>query len=475
MIQNKMRDIIKYEFSLQNEYIKKVQDILKENFIDTIPLAYVKTYGCQQNVNDSERIQGMLLEMGFGLTDDKDSADFILYNTCAIRENAEEKVFGNLGALKHNKKRNGNLIIGFCGCMAQQDHVVERIKNSYPYVDLVFGTHSLQNFPELLYKKLCTKKRVFDVQKVAGFITEGMPIKRDGTLKGWLSIMYGCNKFCTYCVVPHVRGRERSRQPEEILKEFRQMLSEGFKDITLLGQNVNSYGLDLKDNEINFAKLMDMLSKEEGDFRLRFMTSHPKDFDEELVDVIANNDKICNHIHLPVQCGNDRILKLMNRHYNKEEYIEKINYAKSKIKDVSFTSDIIVGFPGETYEEFLETIDLIKEVEYTSLFMFIYSKREGTRAALLEDNITHKEKSKWFTQLLEAQRVIGKKMYDKYIGKTVKVLVEDYGKTGENFLTGKSEANIQVDFIGDKSLIGTFIDVKITDNLNWVLLGEKLG
>lgn len=467
------KEVGEYEYALQDEYIKKVKDILSETYKERLPLAFVKTYGCQQNVNDGEKIKGILSQLGYGLTDDKELADFIIYNTCAVRENAEVKIFGNVGALKHYKKRKENLIIGVCGCMVQQEHIAEKIKKSYPYVDLVFGTHSLQNIPEIIYKKLSGQKRVFDVKKMAGVVTEGIPVKRDGDTKGWLSIMYGCDKFCTYCIVPHVRGRERSRKVEDVVNEFNDMLNKGFKDITLLGQNVNSYGKGLK-TDTTFPELLDLLANIKGDFRLRFMTSHPMDFSEELVDVIKRNPKICNHIHLPVQCGNDRVLKAMNRHYDIKEYLDKIDYAKKHIKDVSFTSDIIVGFPSETYEEFKETIDVIKKVEYNSLFTFIYSKRKGTGAEKLEDNVPSSEKSKWFNELIETQRVIGKKLYKQCVGKDYRVLVEDYGKSGDGYLTGKTDSNIAVDFLGDDELIGKFVNVRIKDVLNWALLGEKV-
>jgi len=468
------RKVGEYRYTLQNDYIEKVKKILSKTYTERVPLALVKTYGCQQNINDGEKIQGMLSQLGYGLTDDKEMADIIIYNTCAIRENAEVKIFGNVGALKHYKMRKENLIIGICGCMVQQEHIAEKIKKSYPYVDLVFGTHSLQNVPEIVYKKLTGQKRVFDIKKMAGVITEGIPVKRYGDTRGWLSIMYGCDKYCTYCIVPHVRGRERSRKVSDIVAEFKDMLQNGFKDITLLGQNVNSYGKGL-DKTVDFAQLLELLANIDGDFRLRFMTSHPVDFDRELVDVIARNDKICNHIHLPIQSGNDRILKAMNRHYTVEDYLGKVEYAKQQIKDVSFTSDIIVGFPGETYEEFKDTINIVEKVKFNSLFMFIYSKRKGTGAEKLNDNIPDSEKSKWFQELLLTQRVISKKNQEQYRGKEYRILVEDYGKSGEGYLTGKTEANIAVDFFGDDSLIGKFVNVKIVDILNWALLGEKVN
>lgn len=459
------------ELQQQQIFAEKVKKLLENKYSDTMPMAHVHSYGCQQNISDGEKIKGMLALMGYGFTDSPSEADLVIYNTCAIRENAEDRVFGNVGALKHIKKKNPDMIIGLCGCMMQQKHIVEKLKKSFPYVDLIFGTHVVHKLPENLYNTFTQNKRIFNIPESDGVIAEDLPIKRDGTIKAWVPIMYGCNNFCTYCIVPYVRGRERSREPNLIINEIKTLIDEGYKEITLLGQNVNSYGKGLA-NEITFSQLLRQINDLDGDFRIRFMTSHPKDATKELIDTIHDCDKVCNHLHLPVQSGSDRILKLMNRHYTKEQYLNLINYAKKKIPDLSFTSDIIVGFPTETKEDFEDTISLIKEVEYDSLFTFIYSKRVGTKAEKMEDPTSDKEKSERFQHLLDVQKEIGVTKYKKYVGKTLRVLVDGEGKTGEDYVTGRTDNFIIVDFKGDKSLIGKFVDVKITQALNWALLGE---
>ena len=395
------------EMTEQNDYKKKVKNIVKSRFEGETPKAFVHTYGCQGNVADSEHIKGQLLEMGYSMTEELESADIIIYNTCAIREHAEDRVFGNVGALKTLKKNNKNLVIGLCGCMMQQEHVAEKIKNSYPYVNLVFGTHALHKLPELLFRVFKTKKRVFSVEECDGVIAEGMPNERDSGENAWLPIMYGCDNYCSYCVVPYVRGRERSREADVVLKEAEDLINEGYKKITLLGQNVNSYGKSLE-NGINFAELIRRLDKIEGDYTFDFMTSHPKDCTKELIDVLASSKHFCGHLHLPVQSGNNRILKEMNRKYTREHYLDLVNYAKEKIPDVDITTDIIVGFPGETYEEFLDTVSLVKEVKYGSMFTFIYSKRKGTKAATFPDPVSKEEKTKWFMELLKVQEELTK-------------------------------------------------------------------
>ena len=391
----------------QNEYKKKVKNIISAKFKDKQPKAFVHTYGCQGNVADSEHIKGQLIEMGYTMTQTLEEADIIIYNTCAIREHAEDRVFGNVGALKSLKKQNHDLVVGLCGCMMQQEHVAEKIKNSYPYVNLVFGTHALHKLPELLFKVFKTKKRVFSTDGCDGVIAEGMPNERDSGENAWLPIMYGCDNFCSYCVVPYVRGRERSREADVILQEAQDLIREGYKKITLLGQNVNSYGKSLEDG-INFSELIRRLDAIEGDYIFDFMTSHPKDCTKELIDVLASAKHFCGHLHLPVQSGNNRILKEMNRKYTREHYLELVSYAKEKIPGVDITTDIIVGFPGETYEEFLDTVSLVKEVRYGSMFTFIYSKRKGTKAAELPDNVSKEEKTKWFMELLKVQEEIAK-------------------------------------------------------------------
>ncbi len=439
------------------------------HMFDHVPLAYTHSYGCQQNVSDGEKINGMLYRMGFDFTDDPEKADFILYNTCAVRENAENRVFGNLGALKHLKNRNPDLIIAVCGCMVQQEHIAQRIKKTFPFVDMVFGTHVLHRFPELLYTVFEKGKRVFELPQCDGVICEGIPVRRDSKFKASVPIMYGCNNFCTYCIVPYVRGRERSRAPEEIIREVKELVEEkGYKEILLLGQNVNSYD----GNGMNFSGLLRELDSIDGDFVINFMTSHPKDCSYELIDTIADSRHISWHLHLPVQSGSDRILKLMNRHYDVAHYMSLVEYARKRIPDIQLTTDIIVGFPGETYEDFCETLKLMRTVKYDSAFTFIYSKREGTKAAQMDDPVSEEEKGKWFRELLEVQGQSGDEAYKKYVGSTMRVLCEGRGRTDESLYTGKSRQNIIVDFNGNEQHIGQFVDVKITRALNWALVGE---
>ena len=389
----------------QNEYKEKVHTVLCARFGDKTPKAFVHTYGCQGNVADSEHIKGMLVEMGYELCNAPEEADIIIYNTCAIREHAEDRVFGNVGALKRLKSENPNLIIALCGCMVQQPHITEKLKESYPFVSLIFGTHVLHRLPELLSKVLCSGKRVFCIDDSDGVIAEGMPNSRDSGENAWLPIMYGCNNFCTYCIVPYVRGRERSRDPETVLFEAKQLINQGYKKLTLLGQNVNSYGKD-SETGVDFSELLKRIDAIEGDFTFDFMTSHPRDCSERLIDTLASSKHFCGHLHLPVQSGNNRILKEMNRHYTRERYLELVHYAKEKMPDIDLTTDIIVGFPGETYEEFLDTVSLVKEVEYGSMFTFMFSPRNGTRAASMPDPVPKAEKSRWFSELLKVQEEI---------------------------------------------------------------------
>ena len=454
----------------QIEYMNLISEIMEIRKRGEKPLAFVRTYGCQQNVADSEKIKGMLQSSGFDFTDEPENADFILFNTCAVREHAEDRVFGNVGALKNIKRRHPQILIALCGCMMEQEHVANRIYKSFPFVGLVFGTHSLHHFPELMYSSLVNGNRVFERGNDDKKIYEGIPTHRGGTFKGWLPIMYGCNNFCTYCVVPYVRGRERSREKDIIVSEARDMIQSGFKDITLLGQNVNSYGKTLED-PVSFAQLISEIDEIDGDYWLRFMTSHPKDCSKELIDAIAGSKHISKHLHLPFQSGSDRILKAMNRHYDRKKYLETIAYAKEKIENVSLTSDIIVGFPGETYEDFKETLSLIREVEFTSLFTFIFSPRVGTPAEKMDDPVPAEEKSKWFQELLDVQEEIAAKRCSSMVGKTEKVLIESVKeKTGE--LNARTSGNIIVELEGDKSLIGTFQNAEITSARNWILKGK---
>ncbi len=434
-------------------------------------LAMVDTYGCQQNEADSKKIRGYLAEMGFGFTQDEFAADIIVVNTCAVREHAEMRVLGNVGALNHTKKAKPGQIICVCGCMVQQEHMAARIKMSYPIVDLVFGPHELWRFPELLLEVLERHKRVFATEKDDGAVAEGIPLRRDGKVKAWLSIMYGCNNFCSYCIVPYVRGRERSRQPEDIVREAEQLVAEGYKDITLLGQNVNSYGKDL-DRGVDFADLLRMINAIPGDFLIRFMTSHPKDATEKLFKTMAECEKCARHLHLPVQSGNDRILKVMNRNYDSATYIKKLELARSYMPDLVVTTDIIVGFPGETDEEFNDTLRLCEKVRFDAMFTFIYSKRVGTPAASMPDPYSREEKQAHFDALTEtANRISGEK-HREYEGRTVRVLVD--GETGrdEYNLSSRTNGGRLVHLRGDRSLIGQFINVKITASNTWALYGE---
>lgn len=431
------------------------------------PVAYVETYGCQQNEADSERIRGLLSQCGYGFAQEAEGADVVVMNTCAIREHAEQRVFGNLGALTHTKRRHPGQKIFLCGCMAGQTVVTDRIKKSYPHVDGVFSTHHLWQFPEILWRVLTTGKRVFYVADEAGAVAEGLPVLRDDSLKAWVSIMYGCNNFCTYCIVPYVRGRERSREPEEILAECRELVASGYKDITLLGQNVNSYGKDLGRN-MDFADLLEQIARIPGDFLIRFMTSHPRDAGPKLFDTMARNPKIAKQLHLPVQCGSDRVLKAMNRHYDRARYLELVRYAREKMPELVLTSDVIVGFPGETEAEFEETLSLISEVRYDALFTFIYSPRPGTPAAKLPDPVSREEKNRWFDRLCALQNGISEEKHRAYVGRRYRVLVD--GTEGE-LLTARTEGGRLVRLAGDKALVGQFREVEITGSTTWSLTG----
>ena len=431
------------------------------------PLAYVETYGCQQNEADSERIRGMLSESGYAITDTAEGADVVVMNTCAIREHAEQRVFGNLGALTHVKRRHPRQKIFLCGCMAGQEHVVQRIKKSYPHVDGVFSTHHLWRFPELLDRVLFAGKRTYFVEDEAGSIAEGLPQLRDNTLKAWVSIMYGCNNFCTYCIVPYVRGRERSRKVEDILTECREVIANGAKEITLLGQNVNSYGKDLEEN-IDFSDLLAKIAEIPGEFLIRFMTSHPRDAGKKLFDTMASSPKIAKQLHLPFQSGSSRVLKAMNRHYDREKYLELVNYAKSVMPDLVLTSDVIVGFPGETEEEFEETISLIQQVHYDSLFTFIFSPRAGTPAAKMEDPTPKEEKNRRFDRLCAVQNAISEQIHEDYVGKIMRCLIDG---TDKEFLTARTEGGRLVRLQGNTDLIGQFTNIKITGSTTWSLTG----
>ena len=436
------------------------------------PLALVDTYGCQQNEADSEQIRGMLREMGYAFTEDTGVADVIVINTCAIREHAELRVLGNVGALTHTKRRKPNQVICLCGCSMQEPHMAEKIRKSFRHVDLVFGPHALWRFPELLQQVLLKKERVFATEQSDGRIAEGLPVVRRGKIKAWVSIMYGCNNFCTYCIVPYVRGRERSREPEQILEEVRGLVAEGYKDITLLGQNVNSYGKDL-DSNVDFADLLAQINDIPGDFLVRFMTSHPRDASQKLFETMARCDKVAPQLHLPVQSGSSRVLKAMNRHYDRETYLDEVRRLKELIPDIVLTSDIIVGFPGETQEEFEETLSLLEEVRFDSLFTFIFSPRVGTPAAKMEDPVPMTEKKKWFQRLLDTQNRISVEKHKEYIGRVLPVLVEEENPADEvNNLNCRTDGWRLVHVPGDVSLLGQRKKVKITDCSTWSLFGE---
>lgn len=454
------------EMALQRDFLKKVAEI---NSKKEPPVAHVHTFGCQQNVSDGEKIKGMLAEMGYGFSDTPEGADIVIFNTCAVRENAEDRVFGNLGALKHEKRRNPDMLIGVCGCMVQQEHITKRIKKSFPHVDMVFGTNTLHTLPQLLYEQLTDRERRFVIPEGDGVIAEGVPLRRESSLKVSVPIMYGCNNFCSYCIVPYVRGRERSRKLDDIISETKTAIENGAKEILLLGQNVNSYGKELG---TSFSELLRKINALEGEFRICYMSSHPKDFTRELIDTIAECEKVTRHFHLPVQSGSDRILELMNRHYTREDYFAIVDYIREKVPDAALTSDIIVGFPGETYEDFKETLSLIERVKFDSLFTFVYSRRKGTKAAEMPDPISDEEKGVWFRELLAVQGKLGEDAYDRYVGQTFRVLCEGDGRTRSDLLTGKTTQDVIVDFEGDRSLIGKFVDVKIEKAYNWALIGK---
>lgn len=456
----------------RRDCMEQVAQLMAVRARGAVPMALVRTYGCQQNVADSEKLKGQLAQMGFAFTDDETQADLILFNTCAVRENAEYRVYGNVGNLKNLKREKPSLIIAVCGCMMEQEHVAEKIRRSYPYVNLVFGTHVIHRLPQLLHAVLATGKRVFERgdESMDKDIVEGLPVSRDRDIRGWLTVMVGCDNFCSYCVVPHVRGRERSRHPDAIEAEFRELLAQGYKEIVLLGQNVNSYGKNLE-QPLSFASLLRRLDAIEGDHRIRFMTSHPKDATHELLDTMAESRHICPSLHLPFQAGNDRVLRAMNRGYTRERYLELVAYARKKMPGLALTTDIIVGFPGETYEEFQDTVSLVREVGFSALFTFLYSPRVGTKAASMEDPVPAEEKSRWFQELLAAQEETSQRHSGSIVGSVQRVLVEESnGKRG--LLAGKTEGNLNCDFAGDPSLVGRFVNVRITESRNWVLKGD---
>ena len=432
-------------------------------------LAYVRSFGCQLNVSDGEKIKGVLREIGYDLTEDEDSADLIILNTCAVRESAEDRVFGIVGSMKKLKERKPSLIIGIAGCMTAQSHIAEKIKKSYPQVDLVVGTSAIRSLPSLLLEHLRGAALAQDIAEYDDF-SEAVPQIRESSFKASVPIMFGCNNFCTYCIVPYVRGRERSRRPEDIVAEVEKLAAEGYKEIMLLGQNVNSYGNDLG-GEITFPELLRKLNGIEGDFIIRFMSSHPKDASDELIDAIFDCEKVADHLHLPVQSGSSDVLRRMNRRYTAEQYLEIVRKIRRRDPNFSLTTDLIVGFPDETNEDFQATLDIIREVKYDNIYSFIYSKRSGTKAAEMPDATSDEEKSRRMRELLSVQREISTEHYKRFIGRTLRVLVDGRAKKHPGRLTGKSSQFIIVEFEGDESLIGQFVNVRITGAMNWAVEG----
>lgn len=469
----------KNEVKEQEKYIEKIKKLNRDK-----SLKYsILTMGCQLNENDSEKLCGMLEEMGYTKTENPKESDLSLFNTCCVRENAEDKLFGKLGELKKVKEERGT-IIAIGGCMMQEKHITDKIKESYPFVDVIFGTHTLHRFPEDFYKALVEKKKQEDILDIDGEIYEGLPIKRDSNIKASVTIMNGCNNFCSYCIVPYVRGRERSRNPRDIIEEVRNLAKEGYKEITLLGQNVNSYLRVEREKNIQFEKyegvdsfatLLKAINKIEGLERIRFVSPHPKDFTDDVIEAIAKCDKVCKLIHLPLQSGNTKVLKEMNRKYTKEQYLELVEKMKNKIPNLTLSTDIIVGFPGETDEEFEDTLDVVNKVKFEQVYMFIYSRRVGTPGDRMENQVPEEIKHKRFDRLKALAESQIAENNQKYIGTIQKVLVEGESKNNSEMLTGRTDSNKVVIFEGDKNLINKFINLKIVSEHMWYLKGEHNG
>ena len=455
----------------QREFTEKIKELHIQR--GKTVRALVDTFGCQQNVADSQHIMGMLEAMGCEFVTEPAQADIIVLNTCAIRDHAEKRVYGNLGALTHTKKANPEQIICLCGCMAQRPEVAEKVRQSYRHVDLVFGPQALWKFPELLWQVYTRRGRVFSVEDEHGSIAEGMPVVREGRTRAWVSIMYGCNNFCSYCIVPYVRGRERSRDPEQIIREVRQLAAEGYKEITLLGQNVNSYGKDLGTG-YDFADLLSALDGIPGDYLIRFMSSQPKDASFKLFDTMARCKHVAKQLHLPVQSGCDRVLRAMHRPYDKARYLELITYARRVMPELVLTSDVIIGFPGETEAEAMETVALVEQVRFDALFTFIFSPRPGTPAAKMEDPVPRAEKQVWFDRLCDAQNRISEEIHAQYVGRTLRCLIDGESDDSRWPLTARTAGGRLVHLVGDKAAIGTYHDVKITDSNTWALFGEMV-
>ncbi len=462
-------------FKLQEKYIAeiiKINDDFKKKYHRNKKF-HLKTFGCQMNAHDSEKLIGMLNQMNYESTEFEIDADLVIYNTCCVRENAENKVYGNLGHLKKLKENNKNLKIILCGCMMQQDAVIETIKSKYRQVDVIFGTYNISSFPQLLSTSIETNELIIDVWDNHGEIVEDLPIERKEKYKASINIMYGCNNFCTYCIVPYVRGRERSREKNEIVKEIKELVKEGLIEITLLGQNVNSYGKGLKE-KIDFSTLLRELNKIEGLERIRFMSSHPKDISKELIYTIRDCDKICNHIHLPIQSGSNELLKKMNRGYTKEEYLEIINLAKREIKNLTVSTDLIVGFPGETDEDTEDTVRIIEDVKFTIAFTYQYSKRTGTPACNMDNHVKPEVLKKRFNRLLDVLKPVSEELNKNLIGKKVKILVEEVSKGDNGVLTGRTEGFQLVHFEGEQKLIGTIVEVEIESAKTFYMTGKLI-
>ena len=467
------------EMQKQNEYIAKIRALVlgAKETAGEVKYAFVQTFGCQQNEADSEKIAGICLSMGYEICSESALADLIMVNTCAVREHAEQKALSIIGQYKHLKAAKPDMLIGVCGCMVTQEHRKENIKHSYPYVDFVLGTSSLHRLPELIYTKMKKGKRLYCPEEKEYLVAEGLPIYRESSYRAWVSIMYGCNNFCTYCIVPYVRGRERSRRPEDIIAEVRGLVEAGYKDITLLGQNVNSYGKDAKsdDGEIyDFADLLADIDKIEGDYHIRFMTSHPKDASDKLIDVIASSKHVAHQFHLPMQSGSDRILKAMNRHYDTEKYLHTVEYLRKKVPDVTISSDIIVGFPGESDEDFEATLEMLRKVRFDMTYSFIYSPRKDTPAAAMECQITDAIKGERMNRLLETQNEIALEKNKPLENKILRVLCDGKSKNNENVYSGRTEGNKIVLFDGNESDTGKFVDILITRAETFALYGEKV-
>ena len=459
----------------QYYYIKKARTYV-EKIVREIgrPLTFcVTTFGCQMNARDSEKLVGILEQIGYVEEVNEEKADFVIFNTCTVRENANMRVYGRLGQLKKNKKANPHMMIGLCGCMMQEPEVVEKLKKQYRYVDLVFGTHNIYKFAELIVTRFESERMVIDIWKDTDKIVEDLPNERKFTFKSGVNIMFGCNNFCSYCIVPYVRGRERSRNPKDIIREIERFVADGVVEVMLLGQNVNSYGKTL-DEPMTFAQLLQEIEKIEGLERIRFMTSHPKDLSDELIEVMANSKKICKHLHLPVQSGSTEILKKMNRRYTKEQYLQLVKKIKTAIPDISLTTDIIVGFPGETEEDFLETMDVVKQVRYDSAFTFIYSKRTGTPAAVMENQVPNDVVKDRFDRLLKEVQSISAEVCSVHEGTTQTALVESMNDHDNTLVTGRLSNNLLVHFQGDKSLIGKIVNVHLRECKGFYYLGEMV-